>query len=123
MNKNKRLEMTIPNPNKTIWHLSTWLIISLIVLNLLNFQTTLIAIEYHVYEEINPILNYLVDTTATPWAVLWFKATMLGFLFIPYFFISKYREKYQTKRMIWILEGLNIIYLLIVISNFTTITL
>lgn len=108
--------------NKQNWHLNTWLIISLIALNFLDFQTTIIAIEHYGYKEANPILAYIIDITGTLWSILWFKCTFLGLLFIPYIFVNKYREKCQTKRMVWILGGLNFIYLAIVISNISKIS-
>jgi len=105
------------------WHLNTWLIISLIILNILDFETTRVAIEQHGYGEAYPILDYLMAKTDTVWSILWFKTAIIGILLIiPYIFIEKFREACQTKRMEWVFGILNVIYLVVVISNINIIT-
>jgi len=110
------LQMIETIQNKLNWHLNTWLIISLIILNVLDFETTLIAFDQGATEA-NPLLDYLITATGTTWAILWFKAFALGLLFIPYLFVQKYRAACQTERMVWIFGALNFIYLGVVISN------
>lgn len=117
------MNTTLKTQSKFNWHLNTWLIISLIILNILDFETTLVAITQHGYGEANPILDYLMAKTGTIWSILWFKAAILGFLLvIPYIFIKKFRDACQTKRMEWVFGILNVIYLAVVISNINIIT-
>lgn len=102
--------------NKLKWHISTWLIFGLVILNILDFETTRIALGQGLIET-NPILAYLMATTGTIWAIFWAKFIVLSLLFLPYTFIEKHRQRCQTVTMVWIFIGLNIIYLGVVISN------
>ncbi len=98
------------------WHISTWLIISLILLNIYDFTTTYIAIGQGATES-NPILEFLMIKTSSIWVILWFKGAVLGLLCIPYALMPKYRVRCQTTEIMWALGGLNLIYLAIVVSS------
>jgi hypothetical protein len=105
------------------WHLSTWLILSVILLNYLDFQTTFYLMEYKNVEEANPFLNYFIMKHDTPWAILWFKIASISTLLVPYLLSTKWRDACQTTKMIWLLGLVNIYYLSIVIFNFNLIAL
>ncbi len=104
--------------NKTGWCLSAWFIISLIVLNILDFATTYIAVGHMGVGEANPLLAYLMEATGTVWIILWYKIiTVGGFLALPYMFMQKFWERCQRRDIQWALGVLNSFYLAVVVSN------
>lgn len=96
--------------------------ISLAMLNLLDFETTFILMQRGV-EEANPILNYLITATGTPWVILWVKVIVLMLLFAPYAFWLKYRERCQKTDMAITLGVLNLYYSAVVILNLNLVML
>ncbi len=98
------------------WHISTWLIVSLILLNISDFTTTYIAIGQGATEA-NPFLDFLMAKTGTIWVILWFKVTILSLLCIPYVLIQKYRIRCQAPVYVGCFGVLNLIYLVIVVSS------
>jgi len=94
------------------------LVTILVILNLLDFVTTFIAIEYLDVSEANPILAYLMEVTGTIWVILWYKIVVIGgFLTLPYIFIRGFYERFQKRDVQTAFIILNIFYMAVVISN------
>lgn len=108
--------MTNNNYINLNWHISTWLLIWLTVLNILDFETTLIAIGQGAVES-NPILNFLIMKTGTVWVILWAKMAVFSILLFPYILIEKYRKRCQTKGMVIVFSSITLIYLIVVITT------
>jgi len=102
---------------KTNLHLHTWLLIILVILNVLDFETTYIAIENGIAEEQNPIIAYFIELFGTTWAVLWVKCAVLFVVIAPYYLIESKKNVWESSRMMWTLVVLNLLYLAVVISN------
>ena len=100
------------NKNNAL-HLHTWLLITLCVLNFLDFRTTQIALALGA-EEANPIVDFFIQYYGTTWAIFWFKAAMLSVLFIP--LITRPVEWYSNYVKIALIS-VNLFYLGVVISN------
>jgi len=103
------------------WHITTWFMLSLVVLNLFDFGTTYYLMEYRSIGEGNPIIAYLIELVGTNWVILWFKALVFGFLFVLYGFIQEFRAKCQTPAFIKIFGMMTLVYTLVVASNFSII--
>ncbi len=106
---------------KPQWHITTWLIVSLAVLNLFDFGTTYYLIECRSLEEGNSFIAYLIELVGTNWVILWFKVLVLGFLFGMYGFIKDFREMCQTPTFVKTFGVITIAYTVVVISNFSII--
>lgn len=107
--------------NETKWHITTWFIMSLVVLNLFDFGTTYYAMEHMGVEEANPILAYLIEATGTTWTILWFKVIVFGFLFGMYAFVQDFRQRCQKSLLMAAFAALVIGYTVLVASNFSII--
>ena len=102
------------------WHINTWLLVILVILNVLDFQTTYIAIEVQrIADEMNPVLAWAIEATGTVWVILWIKAIVLTVIVTPYYLTSEKAKVWRRPRMTWILAALNVLYAAVVISNFT----
>jgi len=99
------------------WHLSTWLIISLIPLNYLDFRTTLWLMDHKEMGEFNPFLDHFISLLDTPWVIFWYKLIALAVLFIPYILFLRWRHCCQKNWMVWTLGFVNVYYISIVIFN------
>lgn len=114
------MDGTITNSN-TGWHITTWFIMALAVLNLLDFGTTYYAMEHMGVEEANPVLAYLIKLTGTTWVILWFKVIVFGFLFAMYGLVKEFRQKCQKSLLMSTFGGVAIMYSVLVASNFSII--
>jgi len=106
---------------KTQWHLTTWLLICLLIYNVLDFETTYIALSQGM-NEANPIIQWFLDISGTIWVILWVKLAVYAHIFGMYMFNEKYRISSQRLRMRWAFGACMVIYVVVVVSNFYKIT-
>ncbi len=102
---------------KTQFHLTTWLLICLLIYNVLDFETTYIALNQGM-NEANPVIQWFLDLTGTIWVILWVKLAVYAHIFSMYIFNTKYRISSQRLRMQWAFGACMLIYIGVVVSNF-----
>jgi len=90
----------------------------LLVLNLLDYATTYVALEDMAAEEANPVLDYLIHLTGTIWVILAFKLTAFTYLILSYTLIEKFRVGCQKTPILWAFSILCVVYTSLVINNF-----
>jgi len=103
------------------WTSTTWMVIILAILNILDFGTTHYAIKNMGVEEANPVLAYFIEVTGTVWSILWFKVSAFAFFYIWYALSKEFYEKFQQPLLQWTLVIMTAVYSLVVLSNFSLI--
>jgi len=103
--------------DNTQWHFSAWLLVCLFIFNILDFESTYLALSVGMVEA-NHFIAWLVNTSGTLWAILWIKLAVYAHIFTSYHFSEKYRISCRRLRMQWGLCIMLLIYIGVVISNF-----
>jgi len=111
-----KLTINMQDRNHT-WHPIEWLLMSLLVLNIIDFVTTYIAVEIIGHIEANPVLNYLIQITGTVWSILIVKIVFFSYLIISYELYEKFRNAMQKTLFLGAFAVLNVIYLGVVLHN------
>lgn len=101
---------------KTQWHLTTWFLITLLIYNILDFQTTYIALSLGM-EEANPVVDWFLQVSGTIWIILWLKLALYAHIFSMYIFSNKYRHLCQKNTIQWTFGVLAALYIAVVMSN------
>ena len=102
---------------------NVYLLISLIILNLLDFITTFFCLNLGATEA-NPIMAHLMESMGTIWALLYVKLVIIAVL-LPYFGISVYYPKLIEKHVrqgfttftVYLLMVVNAGYVYVVLHN------
>jgi uncharacterized membrane protein len=82
-----------------------------------DFFTTFLLIEFGGWEEANPIMNYVIQTAGTTWALLGAKIFFFGYMLVFYILNAEFRAGLQTPTMIWVLRGLVMLYAGVVVFS------
>jgi len=99
-------------------HPATWLLATLITLSGLDFACTYVIIEIGGGREINPIMNSVMQSAGTTWALLWYKLGLFGIVVSLYVFNDEFRRKWQSPFMLGVSSIANLCYLSIVIYSY-----
>ena len=99
------------------WHITEWLIGSLIILNILDFGTTYVALENMGGYEFNPVLSYLIAITGTIWVIFAFKSIVFAYLILSYAFIEKFRKGCKHPTIVKAFAILTVMYTTLVVNN------
>jgi len=93
------------------------LFVVLIILNIVDFITTYVGINYYGRTEQNPVMSTAILWMGTVWAVLIVKAIVFGGVYYRYYYTTTGQELWSQKRTVWMLVIFNVLFAGVVINN------
>lgn len=99
------------------FNLANYLFLLIVILNVIDFETTYIGITSFGAIEKNFIVAYLINWFGLTIGILGLKTLVLGHVYYQYFHTEKGKELFKLPRTTYILAALNVLFIAVVVNN------